>query len=141
MNCPKCIGKLQKKDIEVNETSADGRSVNTYNLEIDQCFSCGGVWFDKGELEKYTKERLTIVDSPSVGKELDKELDLKEGNCPRCQIALKKKPYKKDSSITLDICEKCGGVWLDSTEIDRIEKLQSVGLLGSIVKLFKKDKN
>ena len=86
MNCPKCIGKLQKKDVEVNATSTDGKSTRKFNLELDQCFSCGGVWFDKGELEKYTKEGLTIIDSPSLSNEMDKLLDKKEGKCPRCDI-------------------------------------------------------
>ena len=138
MKCPKCIGKLQKKNIEVNSANKDGKATDKYSLEVDQCFSCGGVWFDRGELEKYTKEGLTIIDSPSLGPDMDKEMDQKEGICPRCQLVLDKVPYQKDPSIMLDTCHKCGGIWLDSTEVDRIEKLQSGGWLGSITRMFKK---
>ncbi len=38
MHCPKCGMKM--KAIMINE------------IEIDKCFSCGGLYFDDGELEK-----------------------------------------------------------------------------------------
>lgn len=38
MHCPKCGMKM--KTIKINE------------VEIDKCFSCGGLYFDDGELEK-----------------------------------------------------------------------------------------
>jgi len=110
------------------------------SLEIDQCFVCGGVWFDKGELDKYTTEKITIIDASSVGAALDKEMDTKEGKCPKCLVAMKKVPYEKEPSITLDVCEKCGGIWLDSTEIDRVERAnkEKVGFLGLFFKGFQK---
>ena len=41
MNCPKCVGKLEKKKVE--------------NVDIDTCFTCEGIWFDAGELEAIIK--------------------------------------------------------------------------------------
>ncbi|GAB4160991.1 MAG: hypothetical protein Kow00107_08880 [Planctomycetota bacterium] len=41
MHCPKCGEDL--KTVKVPE----------FHLEIDECPGCGGVWFDKGELERY----------------------------------------------------------------------------------------
>ena len=38
MNCPKCEGEL--------------RTRTTDDVEIDECSACGGIWLDKGELEK-----------------------------------------------------------------------------------------
>lgn len=145
MDCPKCLGKLQKKEINVKEVhefkELKGAGVS-YILEVDQCFVCGGVWFDKGELDKYTTEKLTIIDSATLGKQMDRKLDEKEGKCPRCKIMLKKGPYKKEPGITLDVCEKCGGVWLDSTEIDRVERAnkEKVGFLQLLIRGFKKPK-
>ena len=146
MDCPKCIGRLQKKEIvirEVRKTKELQSAGVLYTLEVDQCFVCGGVWFDKGELDKYTTEKLTIVDSPTVGQELDRKLDSKEGKCPRCKVALKKSPYEKEPSIRLDICEKCGGIWLDSTEIDRVERAnkEKIGFLGLFIKSFQRPKS
>lgn len=143
MNCPKCIGKLGKIKLSTSTVhymeELAGASVSQ-NLEVDQCFVCGGVWFDKGELAKYNIEVITAVDSPSIGGDLDVQLDKKVGECPRCQIEMKKKIYGKDNSITLDECGKCGGIWLDSTEIDRVEKANKpkLGYLDSLIKALKK---
>ena len=142
MDCPKCIGKLQKKDVTIRESSdvneLRGASI-TYDLELDQCFVCGGVWFDKGELDKYTTEKLTVIDSPSVGADLDQKFDSKEGKCPRCQVKMNKVPYEKSKSIILDTCPKCGGFWLDSTEIDRVERAQKPvdGFLGLFMRALR----
>lgn len=145
MDCPKCVGRLQKKELKVDKAH-DVRELAgaglSFTLEIDQCFTCGGVWFDKGELDKYTTENLTAVDSSALGKNLDEQLDAKKGRCPRCGTALKKAPYDKEPSITLDVCEKCGGIWLDSTEIDRVERAnkEKLGFLGLFIKGFKRPK-
>jgi len=37
--------------------------------------------------------------------------------CPRCGVKMEK--LKKDSVI-LDICNKCGGMWLDKGEITKL---------------------
>ncbi|MFH1414961.1 MAG: zf-TFIIB domain-containing protein [Elusimicrobiota bacterium] len=140
MKCPKCVGKLQKKEIKVYEQKGSDKSKDSYGsygLEVDQCFVCKGVWFDKGEFEKYNTDKLTIIDSPALGGDLDRELDTRKGKCPRCDIELDKTPYEKDRSITLDVCSQCGGTWLDSTEIDRIEKVNRSGFLGSLLKRLK----
>jgi len=147
MDCPKCVGRLGKKEIVIDKThdpdvkELQGAALES-TLEIDQCFVCGGVWFDKGELDKYTSERLTLIDAPTVGRGLDKKLDQKEGKCPRCKVVLKKEPYTKEPSITLDVCEKCGGLWLDSTEIDRVERAnkEKLGFLATFMKGFKRPK-
>ena len=143
MDCPKCIGRLQKRDIQVDEThnvkELEGAGLS-FTLEVDQCFVCGGVWFDKGELDKYTTERITVIDSNSIGADMDRALDKKEGKCPRCGVIMKQTPYEKDTSVTIDVCEKCGGIWLDSTEIDRLEKDLKGGFLGNIMRFFHKNR-
>ncbi len=143
MDCPKCIGKLQKKEVAMYATSSieelRGAAISQ-SLEVDQCFVCGGVWFDRGELDKYTTEKTTIIDAPSVGKDLDEKFDKKEGKCPKCSVMMKKTPYEKEPSITIDVCEKCGGIWLDSTEIDRVERANKnkIGFLGLFFKGFQR---
>lgn len=141
MKCPKCIGKLQKKELVMYATSSVEElkgAVISQSLEVDQCFICGGVWFDRGELDKYTTEKVTIINAPSVDRALDKELDAKQGKCPRCSVTMKKMPYEKEPSITIDFCEKCEGIWLDSTEIDRVERANKdkIGFLGLFLKGF-----
>lgn len=126
MKCPKCLGQLEKRSVSVYRTSSvkelHGAGAQ-FALEVDQCFVCGGVWFDKSELDKYLTEHMHAVDSPSVGTELNKAFDHKIGDCPRCQRPLVKKPFSLDSRVTIDSCEQCHGVWLDAAEIDRVERI------------------
>jgi Zn-finger nucleic acid-binding protein len=133
MDCPKCTGKLEQKPLTLYELSEEkdlqGADI-TEELDIYQCFVCGGVWFDKGVLDVYLKEGLKSVDSPSLGSDLDQKLNTKKGKCPVCQVEMIQQPYALDHGVQIDLCPKCEGIWLDSTEIDRLEseewKLQPV---------------
>lgn len=145
MNCPKCLGKLQKRELNITATSTvsqlQGAGIQ-YELRLDQCFVCGGVWFDKGELNRYLSENLRIIDSPSLGQKMDKDMDDKHGPCPRCQVKMNKVPAANTKSITTDHCPKCEGIWLDSTEIDRLERANKPGssILENLFKSFSKNK-
>lgn len=123
MDCPKCLGKLSKVELKFHEIAEmptqKGASITT--LEVDQCFVCNGIWFDAGELEKYIEKKLTIIDSPAIDIGLIVDFDKKVVKCPRCNIDMVKKSAPLAKDITVDFCEKCHGIWLDSTEIDRIE--------------------
>ena len=39
--------------------------------------------------------------------------------CPRCDGTLKE---SKVGDVSIDTCEKCGGVWLDSGELEQLTK-------------------
>ena len=50
--------------------------------------------------------------------------------CPRCDGSLKESTFEE---ITIDTCEKCGGVWLDSGELEQlIRKPESSGWLNRL---------
>lgn len=144
MDCPKCIGKLEKTEIRLSKVYKSGAMKGkgiTESLELDKCYVCNGVWFDAGELKKYFAEKITIVNSPSIGPNFRKELDEKVGKCPRCGIDMVKKEAPRDPSITIDVCGKCNGVWLDNTEIDKLEKANlgfAEKILFTLSRLFKK---
>jgi len=40
--------------------------------------------------------------------------------CPRCRIKMTKLIKK---SIVIDICKKCGGMWVDSGELEKLAKI------------------
>lgn len=124
MDCPKCLGKLSKVEIKAHEVF-DTISVKqgaATTLEVDQCFVCNGVWFDLGELEKYLSKKLVVLDSPKIYSDIMAHLDAKVGKCPQCGVDMVKKAAPLAKGITMDFCEKCQGIWLDTAEIDRIEK-------------------
>jgi len=37
--------------------------------------------------------------------------------CPRCNVVMKK---VRKQDVIIDVCKKCGGIWLDDKEIDKL---------------------
>ena len=54
-----------------------------------------------------------------VKKKIHKETGEEYLNCPRCKTHMKK-IVKKD--VVLDICKKCGGMWVDADEIEKLSE-------------------
>lgn len=44
--------------------------------------------------------------------------------CPRCDGTLKESKFEE---IMIDTCDKCGGVWLDSGELEQVTKSDKGG--------------
>lgn len=117
MDCPKCVGKLEKKIVE--------------GIEVDVCTVCEGIWFDAGELEAVIKKDSKDFDYIDVGREAfdGKELaaagidlDSRKGKCPRCGTELIQTQYEKGHKVQVDICPKGHGLWLDGGEIESLRK-------------------
>ena len=49
--------------------------------------------------------------------------------CPRCDGKLNESTFE---GVTIDTCEKCGGVWLDSGELEQLTRKESGGWLGRL---------
>jgi hypothetical protein len=50
-------------------------------------------------------------------KKIHKETGEEYLNCPRCKKHMKKIVKKE---VVLDICKKCGGMWVDAGEIEKL---------------------
>ena len=46
------------------------------------------------------------------------------GRCPRCGVPLR---HQQLHGVTIDQCEKCGGLWLDKGELEAIGKVENEG--------------
>ncbi len=44
--------------------------------------------------------------------------------CPRCDGSLKESKFEE---VSIDTCEKCGGVWLDSGELEQLTQKETGG--------------
>ncbi len=95
MFCPKCLKELHGIFISLSKKhhASDGETIK---LQVDQCFSCNGIWFDGNELEKYLEHDLVILNSPPINPEQFRELNDTEGNCPRCDIKMDKEAAKSE---------------------------------------------
>jgi Zn-finger nucleic acid-binding protein len=108
MNCPRC-------NIELGSTNISG-------LEIEECTSCGGTWFEEEGLRR-AKDRtdpdLAWMDF-EIWKHPEKfEVSSRSIRCPRCNIDMAALKYDT-TGIEVDYCIRCQSVWLDSGEFNKI---------------------
>ena len=40
--------------------------------------------------------------------------------CPRCNVKMEK---LKKENVVIDVCNKCGGMWLDKGEMEKLAKI------------------
>ncbi len=108
MKCPICKKTLEKSIF--------------YNVEIDYCPNCLGLWFEEDELrlakdEKDENLRWLDVDLWKDRKRF--KIYLGERLCPFCRLPLYE-VYYGDSRVIVDFCSLCRGIWLDRGEFKRI---------------------
>ena len=110
--------KTKKRKCPID--NADMLLLNIEGTHIDLCPICYGIWFDPGELRELLKldfNKIKLNDTQLLS-ELDNnasEIDFASKQCPACGSRLVKRNNKK-AEIILDVCEECGGVWLDGGE-------------------------
>ncbi len=116
MKCPKDQSTLIEQPYEAD-------------VKVDACPACGGMWLDKGELERieasvehdYSEELARLPDLAGPAYEQAMQSKPPELACPKCDTALERRQYGYASQIMVDSCPQCGGVWLDKGEIQALE--------------------
>jgi Zn-finger nucleic acid-binding protein len=100
--------------------------VTVEDIAVDVCKQgCGGLWFDKFELQK--------VDEPheSAGEillQIKKEGTVtvdptQRRECPKCKdIVMMRHFFSVKKEVEVDECPKCGGFWLDYGELGQIRE-------------------
>jgi Zn-finger nucleic acid-binding protein len=111
MKCPKCEANLESKTFK--------------KVNIHECGTCSGLWFDKDELNRAkdsTDEDLAWLDF-DIFEEKESKYSKKESGrvCPRDNSNLVTLIYS-DSKINIDACPTCHGTWLDREEFEKIIK-------------------
>lgn len=108
MHCPRCRTELHTRP--------------TDGIEIDECPSCHGIWFDADELRRVKDERDTDLNwmDFELWKHGDQfRVNTKAVSCPNCSNALVTIDYDQ-TEVEIDHCTHCRGVWLDAGELERI---------------------
>jgi Zn-finger nucleic acid-binding protein len=90
MKCPDCEAALQIKRVGT--------------VEIDECRSCGGQWFDEGELERVRASVHRTVAAPF------RPTDVLAGHCPRCVGEILKAGFVAVDAVAR--CPRCRGIWV-----------------------------
>lgn len=120
MKCPRC--DIHEQDLEL---------VMVGEVEVDQCKSCLGIWFDPNEVpELVSKDDLGELKLTGKAMGVRTVLPL---TCPRDGTTMEKVNDIRVADVQLDICPECGGRWLDGGELER---LRQKGLLADIKNFF-----
>lgn len=111
-SCPVCNENLGRYEI--------------FNIEIDGCSKCKGLFLDKDELRKLkdksikgTWQTLRWMDDEVEAIEKSKAM-LSKRSCPKCQKTNFISTNFGDSNTIIDWCPSCCGVWLDGGEFKEI---------------------
>lgn len=105
MECPKCNANMIERSVNVLHGT----------VEIDQCASCKGLWFDNGEAEKLKESWMAdFLDSgdPRVGKTYNRIRDIQ---CPRCGAAMHKLNDPRQPHLEYEACPD-HGMFMDAGE-------------------------
>ena len=88
-------------------------------VEVDACPRCGGLWLDRGELERIAK--LPVGDKLALRRNLTGDVahppepsDTTD-SCPRFSGVLAEVHLGK---VLVDYCDACHGMFLDKGELD-----------------------
>lgn len=109
MQCPACDHALTEKTVG--------------DLTVDVCHGCGGIWFDLFEIKKVDEQHETIgEDLLDIEKDPNVVVDhTRRRNCPKCQGVVMMRHFNSvKREIEVDECPKCGGYWLDASELAQI---------------------
>jgi uncharacterized protein len=111
MICPVC-----KKDTLIVEYE---------RIELDYCPTCGGVWFDSGELELLLgaagiENHQGFLND--VRKAPEPASSEKKRRCPVCRHKMKKNYIDEEKKILVDICHAGDGIWFDGGEVAQLIK-------------------
>jgi Zn-finger nucleic acid-binding protein len=107
-------------------------------LELDLCGACGGLWFDRNELERLPKEvspadlsgdMHALVARLAVAKSAPKAYPL----CPICHESMNLTQYQKVSGVVVHRCMTCG-VWLDGANAAKFFFLFEAGRMAEFEK-------
>ncbi len=93
-----------------------------YNIEIDYCPQCQGMWFDEDELRQAKDKKDENLKWLDVDLWQDEsKFRISRGNklCPIDRLPLYEVEYG-DSGIKVDLCIICKGIWLDKGEFKQI---------------------
>ena len=82
----------------------------------------------KGLEEEYfhrqNKEAIEKLRAKMAVSEQAKAAGTSSMKCPRCDGKLEESKFEE---VSIDTCDKCGGVWLDSGELEQLTKHESGG--------------
>jgi len=110
ISCVKCNAELEKSIV--------------YDVEVDVCRQCGGIWLDRGEIAALAAYRDSVLAelravNKSAAESRPARKPVKGLRCPACPGTLEEKLI---GAVRVDFCPRCQGFHLDRGELDHAVK-------------------
>lgn len=105
MDCPVCTKPLV--------------AVERDGIELDWCFACRGLWFDRGELGLLAEKTGRALTFEELVKGPADKVSEKLRRCPRCNRKMSKVFLGGADLVLVDRCPE-HGLWLDQGELGKI---------------------
>lgn len=106
--CPKCKTETLKETQHQKEI-------------IDVCTECGGLWFEKNEVNRMISE----INDGAVGEKYESNfgepLGISDMDCPECQLSMEKRYLIEGYNTEIDVCRHCDGSWIDRDELEEVQ--------------------
>jgi hypothetical protein len=120
--------ECQEMDIEESNHGVRSRKKcprcqeNLYMIErggvrLDHCWSCGGIWFDRHELDELVDEDGTLELLIEITGKLKGEGLL----CPTCRELM---TTHEVFGVYVDHCPECRGIWMDKGETEKVWEME-----------------
>lgn len=75
------------------------------------------------------REAIEKLRAKMSAEEQEKAAKAAQLQCPKCDGTLE---VVIADGVEIDVCSKCGGVWLDAGELEQLSKRESGGWLGKL---------
>lgn len=107
------------------EHDVDLEKVGVSGAEVDRCPVCGGMYLDRGELDKVAGPHSGDLEFSTVDLDsFDHEDDHGVIHCPLdTGLPMKKVEFNIYTNVILDYCEHCRGFWVGAGELTRINEI------------------
>jgi Zn-finger nucleic acid-binding protein len=121
----------ESQPVQCPDCGKTSEIVRLGTLEIDLCDTCGGLWFDRNELERLPKE-VSPADLSGDIQALAARLSARRSVvkayplCPVCHESMNVAQYQKVSGVVVHRCVTCG-VWIDGANAAKFFSLFEEG--------------
>lgn len=112
LSCPKCGSVLTQKTVS---TAGSG------SIEVDFCESCGGVYFDRGEINRISQGEVTKLGHIKTHNTSHQGTN----RCPKCGASLER--YWGEavpSDVYVLRCPDCSGTWFSHQDLKKFKTAQ-----------------
>ncbi len=89
--------------------------------EIDRCPSCGGTYYDQGELESIIGLVRLLQAARLREEEIDTVPSHERARVVRCPADGGPMRPQEIGGLVIDTCPECAGIWLDAGEVGALK--------------------